>query len=160
MLALRYDDARTPLPLAALRRWLRGEWALLFSHPDDFASYGFEADRWLVHVREAFEATGIRPLALAASQPSLASDWITAAGGTTAGPFDELALDHGRRFVITLDDTLRARRTFYYTLQDRLPSPMDLALAAERLRSQCVQRSARSAITIAPLCLLSTSSRS
>jgi hypothetical protein len=160
MLALKFDDARTPLPRTALRRWLHGEWALLFSHPDDFASYGFEADRWLVHVREAFEATGIRPLALAGRETSLASDWITAAGGCAAGPIDELALDHGRRFVITLDDSLRARRTFYYTLQDRLPSPMDLALAAARLRGQCMQRSARSAITIAPLCLLSTSSRS
>jgi hypothetical protein len=168
MLALKYDHkyrdgyahGAAPLSLAALRRWLNGQWGLLFSHPDDFASYGFEANRWLVHVREAFAATGVRPLALAGRQTSPASDWITAVGGCIAGPIDELALDHGRRFVITLDDSLRARRTFYYTLQDRLPSPMDLALAAERLRRQCVERTARSAITIAPLCLLSTSSRS
>lgn len=170
-----YDDGRAPLPIASLRRWLHGQWALLFSHPDDFASYGFESDRWLVHVREAFVATGVRPLALAATATSLAADWITAAGGCATGPIDELqrypvardshaglraALDDGRRFVITLDDSLRPRRTLCYTRQDRLPSPMDLAVAAERLRRQCVQRNGRSAITIAPLCLLSTSSRS
>jgi hypothetical protein len=155
-----YDDGRAPLPVASLRRWLHGHWALLFSHPDDFASYGFESDRWLVHVREAFAATGVRPLALAAAQTTLAADWITAAGGRTAAAIGEIELAHCRRFVITLDDSLRARRTFYYTLQDRLPSPMDLAVAAGRLRRQCVQRSGRSATTIAPLCLLSTSSRS
>ncbi|MGH8188902.1 MAG: hypothetical protein ACREUC_20260 [Steroidobacteraceae bacterium] len=85
MLALKYDDmyrnghgdGRTPLPIASLRRWLHGQWALVFSHPDDFASYGFESDRWLVHVREAFAATGVRPLALAATATSLAADWIT-----------------------------------------------------------------------------------
>jgi hypothetical protein len=158
MLALKHDDVSVPLPIASLRRWLHGQWALLFSHPDDFASYGFESDRWLVHVREAFAATGVRPLALAAATTSLAADWITHAGGCAIGPIDEI--DDRRRFVITLDDSLRARRTFFYTPQDRLPSPMDLAVAAERLRRQCVQRNGRSATTIAPLCLLSTLSRS
>lgn len=45
--ALKYDasvpDAIVPegtLPAAALRRWLHGRWALLFSHPDDFAGAG------------------------------------------------------------------------------------------------------------------------
>ncbi len=33
--------------IASLRGWLHGSWGLLFSHADDFASYGFEADRWL-----------------------------------------------------------------------------------------------------------------
>jgi hypothetical protein len=174
---LGYDDGRA-VPIASLGRWLHGQWALLFSHPDDFASYGFEADRWLVHVRESFAATGVRPLALAATATSLAADWIIDAGGCVTGPIDEIqrypvardphaglraALDDSRRFVITLDDSLRPRRTFFYTRQDRLPSPMDLAAAAERLRRQCVQhtkQSGRSATTIAPPCLLSTSSRS
>ena len=29
--------------IASLRGWLHGSWGLLFSHADDFASYGFEA---------------------------------------------------------------------------------------------------------------------
>jgi len=135
------------------------QWALLFSHPDDFASYGFEADRWLVHVREAFAATGVRPLALAATAGSSTADWVTQVGGSSCAGL-RAAIADGRRFVITLDDSWRPRRTFFYTRRDRLPSPMDLAVAAERLRRQCVQRNRRSATTIAPLCLLSTSSRS
>jgi hypothetical protein len=161
MLALRYShtyDDGSAVPIASLGRWLHGRWALLFSHPDDFASYGFESDRWLVHVREAFAVTGVRPLALAATATSVAPGWITEAGGCATGPID--GLDEGRRFVMTLDDALRRRRTLYYTRQDRLPSPMDLAVAAERLRRQCVQRNGRGATTIASLCLLSTSSRS
>lgn len=54
--ALKYDLSApdSPLPAAALRRWLSGRWALLFSHANDYAAYGFESDRWLVHVQEAF----------------------------------------------------------------------------------------------------------
>ena len=62
------------LAAPALRRWLHGRWALLFSHPDDFAAYGFESDRWLVHVQEAFAATDIRPLALAGRHET---GWVT-----------------------------------------------------------------------------------
>jgi hypothetical protein len=149
--ALNYDvtvyDA--PLPAAALRRWLHGRWALLFSHPDDFAAYGFESDRWLVHVQEAFAATGIRPLALAGHHEA---GWVTEVGGcTTSLSLDEIqrypvarasreealrdaAFDPAARFVMTLDAGLRLRRTFVYTQRDRLPSPMDLAVLAKGLR--------------------------
>jgi len=135
-----------PLPAAALRRWLDGRWALLFSHPDDFAAYGFESDRWLVHVEEAFAATRIRPLALAGQHET---GWVTAVGGcTTSLALDEIqrypvardsreealrsaAFEPATRFVMTLDAALRLRRTFVYTQQDRLPSPMDLAVIAK-----------------------------
>jgi hypothetical protein len=149
--ALKYDPtvAEAPLPAVALRRWLHGRWALLFSHPDDFAAYGFESDRWLVHVEEAFAATDIRPLALARRHET---GWVTAVGGcTTALGLDEIqrypvardsreealraaAFESSTRFVMTLDAALRLRRTFVYTQQDRLPSPMDLAVLAKSLR--------------------------
>ena len=80
--ALKYDVSApdSPLPAAAVRRWLHGRWALLFSHPDDFASYGVESDRLLVHVQEAFTSADIRPLALAGPH---AVGWVTEVGGCT-----------------------------------------------------------------------------
>ena len=149
--ALKYDvsDPQGPLAAPALRRWLHGRWALLFSHPDDFAAYGFESDRWLVHVQEAFAATDIRPLALEGRHEA---GWVMEAGGcTTSLALDEIqrypvardsreeslraaAFDPAARFVMTLDPALRLRRTFAYTQRDRLPSPMDLAVLAKGLR--------------------------
>ncbi len=154
--ALKYDvsvrDASVadgPLPTAALRRWLHGRWALLFSHPDDFAAYGFESDRWLLHVQEAFAATDIRPLALTGRHEP---GWVTEVGGcATSLVLDEIqrypvardsreealrsaAFDPAARVVMTLDAALRLRRTFVYRQRDRLPSPMDLAALAKSSR--------------------------
>jgi hypothetical protein len=149
--AQKYDvtGPDSPLPAAALRRWLHGRWALLFSHADDFAAYGFESDRWLVHVQEAFAAADVRPLALADRQEA---GWVTEVGGcTTTVALDEIqrypvardsreeelrsaAFDQSARFVMTLDAGLRLRRTFVYTQRDRLPSPMDLAALAREVR--------------------------
>ena len=154
--ALKYDVSVSkisvpegPLAAPAVRRWLHGRWALLFSHPDDFAAYGFESDRWLVHVQEAFAATDIRPLALAGGHEA---GWVTEAGGCmTSLALDEIqrypvaresreealraaAFDPAARFVMTLDSALRLRRTFVYTQRDRLPSPMDLAVLAKGVR--------------------------
>ena len=149
--ALKYDvtAADSPLAAPALRRWPHGRWALLFSHADDFAAYGFESDRWLVHVQEAFAAADIRPLTLADRQET---SWVTEVGGCiTSLALDEIqrypvardsreeqlrsaAFDGSTRFVMTLDTGLRLRRTFVYTQRDRLPSPMDLAALAREVR--------------------------
>ena len=157
--ALKYDASAPDLrlPAAALRRWLHGRWALLFSHADDFAAYGFESDRWLVHVHEAFAAADVRPLALADRQEA---GWVTEVGGcTTTLALDEIqrypvardsreetlriaAFDPAARFVMTLDAGLRLRRTFVYTQQDRLASPMDLAVLAKGLRDGVKSRHA------------------
>ncbi|HEY7642496.1 MAG TPA: hypothetical protein VH814_22375 [Steroidobacteraceae bacterium] len=162
--ALTYDvtvpnetAAEGPLSALALRRWLHGRWALLFSHPDDFAAYGFESDRWLVHVEEAFAATDIRPLALVGRHET---GWVTAVGGsTTTLALDEIqrypvardsreetlrsaAFEASARFVMTLDAALRLRRTFVYTRPDRLPSPMDLAVLAQEAREGARKASA------------------
>jgi hypothetical protein len=172
--ALKYDasvpDAIVPegtLPAVALRRWLNGRWTLLFSHPDDFAAYGFESDRWLVHVEEAFAATDIRPLALAGRHET---GWVTAVGGcTTSLALDEIqrypvaresreealrsaAFEPATRFVMTLDAALRLRRTFVYAQQDRLPSPMDLAVIAKGLRDGARVRHGAARNTLAIPC--------
>jgi alkyl hydroperoxide reductase subunit AhpC len=160
--ALKFDlsvpDLSVPaasLPAVAVRRWLHGRWALLFSHPDDFASYGFESDRWLVHVQEAFTATDIRPLALAGDHEA---SWVREVGGcTTSLALDEIqrypvaresreetlrnaAFEPRTRFVMTLDAGLRLRRTFVYAKSERLPSPMDLAVIAKGLRDGAKNR--------------------
>jgi hypothetical protein len=103
--ALKYDVTVPEGPLAApaVRRWLHGRWALLFSHPDDFAAYGFESDRWLVHVQEAFAATDIRPLALAGGHEA---GWVTEAGGCTTS----LALDEIQRYPVARESREEALR--------------------------------------------------
>lgn len=147
------DASTIPLlPLSSVRKWLRGSWALLFSHADDFASYGFEADRWLMMVRGACADVDVRPLALACNSSHIAN-WVTEIGGrVTALPADdtrrhpvlhdayqqvlcEAIQDATSRFVMILDDALRLRRTFAYGAHNQLPSPIDLLAMAEKLRS-------------------------
>jgi hypothetical protein len=142
------------LPLIALRRWLRGNWALLFSHADDFACYGFEVDRWLVHVGEAFAAADVRPLVVTPSASGQNAGWPGEIGGLAVdlrpnesrrypvapGTHEHALLTAVRgstgRFVMMLDDSLRLRRTFAYAIEDRLPSLIDLVGMAASVRTQ------------------------
>jgi hypothetical protein len=143
------------LPLILLKGWLRGRWALLFSHSDDFASYGFEADRWVEQVREAFDHESVAALAVSAGTPGDGAGWITAIGGRainsrTLGSLmrsrwldlDAASRCAGQRFVMVLDGALNLRRTLLYKGVDRLPSPIDLASVAAvcRLRAQPMER--------------------
>jgi hypothetical protein len=144
--------------VASLRGWLHGSWGLLFSHADDFASYGFEADRWLVHVQDAFESTAVRPIALMScaedeSDEELPRTWI---GEMEGGALAVRRSDARRlsvrlqkrertlftaivsattRFVMIVDEALHLRRTFAYSPGDQLPSPIELATMAARLRT-------------------------
>lgn len=144
--------------IASLRGWLHGSWGLLFSHADDFASYGFEADRWLVHVRDAFESAAVRPIALMSCDKEyfdedLLQTWIADVdGGALALRRADVRRLSARlqerertlfsaivsataRFVMIVDESLHLRRTFAYSPGDRLPSPIELATMAARLRS-------------------------
>lgn len=119
------------LPRFLLKRWLRGRWALVFSHPDDFANYGFEADRWIDQVKQAFDAASIAALAISTRAPGDHAGWITAVGGCfiSSRTFDSIVYlcRPERRFVMVLDDALQLRRTFLYSGADRVPSPIGLA---------------------------------
>jgi hypothetical protein len=129
--------------IASLQHLLEGRWAVLFSHPDDFACYGFECDRWLEEVRQAFTAAGVRPLALQAAILGGCS-WVSDVGGALLGrPAGWLLGGLSRllyngpergRFVLMLDDLLWPRRTFRYEPGGALPSPIEFAAAAGALR--------------------------
>jgi hypothetical protein len=121
------------LPLFLLRRWLRGRRALLFSHPDDFANYGFEVDRWIEQVKETFQAESIAVLAVGPRAADNQAGWIVASGGCfiSQRTFDSIVdCRPERRFVMVLDGALQLRRTFLYSSEDCLPSPIGLAVWA------------------------------
>lgn len=163
--ALNYElqPAARTVGVASLRGWLHGNWGLLFSHPDDFASYGFESDRWLVHIEEALDNAAVRPIALTFGTAEAPRTWIAELGGATLALRDadvqrlsslqererslvRAIVAASERFVMFVDESLQLRRTFLYSPGDRLPSPMELATMAARMRGARV----RGAITSAP----------
>ncbi len=143
------------LTVATLRDWMQGRWALVFSHADDFASDGFEMDRWLVHVGQAFATAGLSPVAIA-RDGSAGSSWIPRVGGadmiirwsdahraggsmcTRERSLLSTILGQANRFVLTVDESLRPRLTYAYSPGDRLPSPIDLVWMAHRTRERLV----------------------
>ena len=141
----------------SLQDWLSGAWGLLFSHPDDFAPNDVEADRWLVLLEQSFAVARVRPFALASDQN--ACGWLAHVNGEPINGeqarvvlaeanylphiFDfrvhalrEAIARSDSRFVIMLDDGLRLRRTFKYSLQDRLPSLFDLVAMIGQIRTR------------------------
>jgi alkyl hydroperoxide reductase subunit AhpC len=151
MLAASSDRLTSP----SLRTWLGGDWAILFSHPDDFASYDLEIDRWLVITRRAFADRGIQPIALAAPTIDPERCWVTQVSGDSRavlledptqqhfGPVDlqvpvlrEQIEAPGRRFVMIIDSALRIQKTFTYQSLSNLPSPLELLGWAEALRTK------------------------
>jgi hypothetical protein len=137
-----------------LRRWLAGRWALLFSHPDDFANYGFETDRWLVYLQSAFDSLRLRPIAIGYDD---GSGWVSQTGGRFIPNYEiselvpqlrsctqpkagQSAAEH---FVTILDATARARRTMLYSPSGEIPSVIELAHTAAHLRERSVPASVR-----------------
>lgn len=138
-----------------LRTWLRDDWAILFSNPDDFVSYDFETDRWLVIARRAFAEHHIRPIALASPAREVDLSWVTQVSGDGRtvlledpsqqhfGPVDlqppvlrERIEQSDGRFVMIIDNALRIRKMFTYRFLSDLPSPLELLGWADALRSK------------------------
>jgi alkyl hydroperoxide reductase subunit AhpC len=148
-------DLQQTLTSPSLRAWLRGDWAILFSHPDDFVRYDLEMDRWLVVAQRAFAERGIRPIALDSPTSVVERSWITQVSGDARtvlledpsqqhfGPVDlqtpvlrEEIEQSQRRFVMIIDDELRQRKIFSYGTLSNLPSPLEFLGWAEALRTK------------------------
>jgi alkyl hydroperoxide reductase subunit AhpC len=157
MLARRFSEDSlysAQLTVATLRDWLQGRWGLLFSHPHDFASYGFEMDRWLVHTQQALAASRVAALAIANGSDAPQSSWINEIGGADivirwsdahriGGVMQarersliSTVINQTTRFVLVIDESLRPRRTYAYSPTDRLASPIELAWMTHRLRER------------------------
>jgi hypothetical protein len=155
LLAAHTSSGTVQLTSASLRSWLRGDWAILFSHPDDFVSHDLEMDRWLVVTRQAFAGRGIRPMALASAALDPQRCWITEVSGDPRsvlledpsqqhfGPVDlqtpvlRAEIEQpGRRFVMIIDGELRQQKLFSYDSLSNLPSPLEFLGWAEALRAK------------------------
>jgi hypothetical protein len=141
---------------ALLRASLAPRWAILFSHPDDFAQEHLEMDRWVTVVARSFNARGVVPVALARPQSNPEQGWLGQLAALDGNSAAVLTLDDpsaaladfsggalrtqidrsGPRFAMILDSSLRCRRTLSYRLPAELPSPLELIGWAVALRQR------------------------
>lgn len=141
----------------SLRTWLADRWAILFSHPQDFAQEQFEADRWISILSQSFSAHRVAALALLSGGHDAEDGWIGRLAASTrycvvmpslelcepAALMDPAVNDlrayidrSGPRFAMIIDSDLRHRRTLSYRLPGELPSPLDLLGWAVALRKK------------------------
>ncbi len=138
------DRERGGEPGRPLRSWLRGSWAVVFSHPQDFRRCDFELDRWLAVIRRAFAHARVRALSVARAS----AGWSAHADGEQctllfAGgdPAERALAAHlsqfaGRRFVLVIDERLSVRRTYSYDALTEVPSPLEFLGWAQAARER------------------------
>jgi hypothetical protein len=140
----------------SLRARLAGRWAILFSHPGDFAQEQLEMDRWVAVLSRSFGASGVLPVALAGPGSDPGFGWLGRLAPLDTGSAAVLALDtqpgspadfaagalraqiarSGPRLAMIVDASLRCRRTLSYRLPADLPSPLELLGWAVALRKR------------------------
>jgi hypothetical protein len=139
---------------SSLLNWLASRWAMVFSHPQDFAQLDLESDRWLCVVGNALSAAHIAAVRVLCGDVRYAS-WTEQLDGANAF----LTLDGCRqraaeeiratidvlhrattraasRFVMIVDESLIVRRTLSYAPGATLPSVLDLIAATAKLRAR------------------------
>jgi hypothetical protein len=147
----------------SLRTWLAGRWAILFSHPEDFAQEELETDRWLSILSQGFGTRGVAAVALLRTGGELGESWLgrlaalnrdCAAGVSFELPQPARSADFaagalhadigrsGARFAMIVDSDVRCRRTLSYRPSGELPSPLDLIGWAVAQRKRDSKRSA------------------
>jgi len=123
---------RTPL-----REWLGGQWAVLFSNPEDFAPHPTTPEGFITLLADDFAACGAKPISFdAGSGTESTPSWLDFAGTdatkivlnsdaqagqivdlaerTLAMKLDRLLNQLPSRFVIVLDEKARCRTTITY----------------------------------------------
>lgn len=138
----------------ALSDWLDGRWGLIFSHPQDFAAQGLEADRWRSLVAEALETMQVRPLRLQSLEQRYASwieqiaegDQLLALERRKRVSSDDLSARAAalrsvlsrstERFVAIVDERMQLRHVFVYSAAHRIPCVFDVIALVDVLREE------------------------
>ena len=131
----------------SLRAWLAGRWAVLFSHPQDFAQEQLEMDRWISILSQGFRAQGVAAVALCPADRDPEASWLgrlaalnrecaatlcldlpqpAALADFAAGAVRADIVRGGPRFAMIIDSDACCRRTLRYRRAGELPSPLEL----------------------------------
>lgn len=115
----------------SLREWLAGKWAVLFSHPEDFAPHPSTPSGFITMLADDFAACRVRPVTLGNNARTTPS-WLDYAGAdntkivVAVGDSDGRVVDLGEHtlarkiarlatpFVMVIDANARCRSTITY----------------------------------------------
>jgi hypothetical protein len=137
-----------------LHEWLCGDWALLFSNPEDFQPNACEKNRWLDGLRQEVDARALRALAVKRDGPPegswidelhfdpqpvrlrepafVAGDALSFAARALRGELLTLQT----RFVVFIDGALKRRGLLKYSAGRHSVSALDLLVSVDALRSR------------------------